>query len=85
MIHISDTHGRHRQITGLPDADIIVILVILPWLAQKRKRLTLSIGSVTCLIDKKSLWPVIMTTVCMDPFYPALMKTVITCVIRALA
>lgn len=24
MIHISDTHGRHRQITGLPDADIIV-------------------------------------------------------------
>lgn len=30
LIHISDTHGRHRQITGLPDADIIVILVILP-------------------------------------------------------
>lgn len=24
ILHISDTHGMHRQLTGLPDADVIV-------------------------------------------------------------
>ena len=66
ILHISDTHGLHNQLTDLPAADVIVQSATLPSAARRMRRLNSYSGSATCLISMRYLSRATMICACME-------------------
>ena len=81
ILHISDTHGCHRQLHDLPQADIVVHSGDLTMNGSEQEALDFMNWFCDLLIRKRYSFAATTMNACMMPPLTGLMAMCITCVI----